>query len=75
MSEQSPSSRSGKAGNTDELLDVLCCPSCKGDLEPLDGGAGLSCASCAVVYPVREGIPVMLVQEAVPLDRWGADKA
>lgn len=58
---------------TEELLRILACPRCHGELnveahagEPL----GLSCAACAVVYPVREDIPVMLVEEAVPLETW-----
>ena len=29
-------------------------------------------AACALVYPVRDGIPVMLLEEAVPLERWRA---
>ena len=35
-----------------------------------DEPAGFFCAACAVVYPVRDGIPVMLLEEAVPLERW-----
>ena len=50
-----------------ELLSVLACPKCKGDLTLSGDEKGLICESCRIVYPVREGIPVMLVEEAVPL--------
>jgi len=53
-----------------ELLKILACPKCKGGLELLDREEGLKCAACALVYPVREEIPVMLVDEAVPVAKW-----
>lgn len=56
-----------------DLLEILACPRCHGSLEPLCadvGDEGLSCPNCAVVYPIREDIPVMLVDEAVPLADW-----
>jgi uncharacterized protein YbaR (Trm112 family) len=53
-----------------ELLDILACPKCKGGLELLPREEGLRCAACGVVYPVRDEIPVMLVDEAVPVDKW-----
>ena len=60
---------------TEELLQILACPRCHGELTA-DGGAnesaGFACAACALVYPVRDGIPVMLLEEAVPLERWRA---
>lgn len=46
------------------LLEILACPRCKGGLAPAQDGGGLACPSCAVVYPVRNGIPVLLVEEA-----------
>ena len=56
-----------------ELLEILACPRCRGGLEALDSLSshvpeGLCCRVCAVVYPIREGIPVMLVEEALSLD-------
>jgi uncharacterized protein YbaR (Trm112 family) len=50
------------------LLDVLACPVCRSPLEPVRSGAeeGLLCAVCAAVYPVRDDIPVLLADEAVP---------
>jgi hypothetical protein len=54
-----------------ELLDILACPKCKSELELLPGEDGLKCAKCVVVYPIRDEIPIMLVDEAVPVDQWG----
>ncbi len=53
-----------------ELLNILACPKCKGNLELLAREEGLKCAACGVVYPIREEIPVMLIDEAVPLAKW-----
>jgi uncharacterized protein YbaR (Trm112 family) len=61
-----------------ELLRILACPKCKGDLQTLEPAPGqvegLSCPACGVVYPVREDIPIMLIDEAVPLEAWRAGK-
>ncbi|MFP4071440.1 MAG: Trm112 family protein [Desulfovibrionales bacterium] len=57
-----------------ELLDILACPKCKGDLELTPEKDGLICRNCALVYPIEEDIPIMLVEEAVPLDKWPARK-
>lgn len=53
-----------------ELLDILACPSCKGDLELTSREDGLICRACELVYPVEEDIPIMLVEEAVSLEQW-----
>ncbi|MDP8253095.1 MAG: Trm112 family protein [Candidatus Kaelpia aquatica] len=50
-----------------ELLDILACPKCKGDIG-LIGESGLLCKSCALLYPIKDGIPVMLIDEALPYD-------
>jgi hypothetical protein len=47
-----------------ELVAILVCPRCKGKLEMEPAEAGFVCHSCHLRYPVREGIPVMLVDEA-----------
>ena len=47
-----------------ELLDILACPKCKGELSLLADDAGLLCESCRLRFPIRDGIPVMLVDEA-----------
>ncbi len=49
-----------------ELLDILACPKCKGDLELTPSEDGLICRACALVYPVQEEIPIMLPEEAIP---------
>ncbi len=45
-----------------ELLEILACPACKGDVE-LSGGK-IRCRKCGKKYPVREGIPIMMIDEA-----------
>lgn len=50
-----------------QLLDVLVCPRCKGTLDYREAESSLVCRRCALRYPVRDDIPVMLVDEATPL--------
>ena len=57
-----------------ELIEILACPQCKGGLELRPAGDGLSCAKCGVVYPVRDDIPIMLVDQAVPEKEWTDSK-
>jgi uncharacterized protein len=52
----------------DWLLDLLRCPKCKGELRYDQDPESLVCPACAVRYPVRDGIPVLLLDEAEPLD-------
>ncbi|MGD0884938.1 MAG: Trm112 family protein [Thermodesulfovibrionales bacterium] len=47
-----------------ELLDVLACPQCKGSVALSEEGNGLVCKNCQLLYPVREAIPIMRVEEA-----------
>lgn len=47
-----------------ELLDLLACPVCREAVALTPGGDGLKCARCRRVYPIRDDIPVMLVDEA-----------
>ena len=46
------------------LLDLLVCPLCKADLELKPDSSGLKCTRCHRVYPIRDDIPVMLIDEA-----------
>jgi uncharacterized protein YbaR (Trm112 family) len=46
------------------LLDILVCPDCKGELRVDDANDELICTQCGLIYPVRDNIPVMLVDEA-----------
>ena len=48
-----------------DLLDILVCPVCKKALALKDTGESLKCAACKRVYPVRDNIPILLVDEAV----------
>jgi uncharacterized protein YbaR (Trm112 family) len=50
-----------------ELLAILVCPKCKGDLQYREQESALVCPACKLRYPVRDGIPIMLVAEATPL--------
>jgi uncharacterized protein len=50
-----------------ELLDILACPKCKGDVKLTDKQDGLVCNACKVMYPIKDDIPVMLIDEAIPL--------
>lgn len=47
-----------------ELLDILVCPLCKTPVKMTADQQGLKCETCKRVYPVRDDIPVMLVDEA-----------
>ncbi|MBU1698632.1 MAG: Trm112 family protein [Candidatus Eisenbacteria bacterium] len=51
-----------------ELLDILVCPKCKGELEYKRSDDQLICHACRLIYAVREDIPIMLIDEAQPLD-------
>ncbi len=47
-----------------ELLDILACPLCKTEVKLTPDGKGLKCVQCRRVYPIRDDIPVMLIEEA-----------
>ena len=47
-----------------DLLDILVCPLCKTTVELHPDQSGLKCVTCKRVYPIRDDIPVMLVDEA-----------
>lgn len=47
-----------------ELLDILACPACKGDILYDQENEKLICQKCGRRYPIRDGIPVMLIDEA-----------
>jgi hypothetical protein len=53
-----------------ELLSILVCPACKGDLELTENEDGLICRACEVVYPIRDEIPIMLKEEAIKIQDW-----
>jgi uncharacterized protein len=51
-----------------ELLEILVCPKCKGDLALTPEEDGVVCNACNLKYPIKEDIPIMLIDEAIPLD-------
>jgi len=47
-----------------ELLDILACPKCKGDIYMNENEDGLVCDSCRLIYEIKDDIPIMLIDEA-----------
>ncbi|MBI4666104.1 MAG: Trm112 family protein [Nitrospinae bacterium] len=52
-----------------ELLEILACPKCKGDLVLTKKGDGLICRQCMLKYEIKDDIPIMLIDEARKLDK------
>ena len=50
-----------------DLLDILACPKCKGVVRLSEKKDGLICESCRLMYPVKDDIPVMLIDEAIKM--------
>jgi hypothetical protein len=50
-----------------ELLEILVCPKCKGEIALSNEGSGLDCGTCKLRYRIEDDIPVMLIDEATPL--------
>lgn len=48
-----------------ELLSILACPKCKGVIYLNKSNDGLICDSCKLIYPIKEEIPIMLIDEAI----------
>lgn len=55
-------------GISQDLLDILACPKCKGKVELTESKSGLLCEACKLLYEIREGIPIMLIDEAKRVD-------
>jgi len=51
-----------------ELLEILACPKCKGNIYLNDTLDGLICDNCKLLYEIKDDIPIMLIDEAKPLD-------
>ncbi len=47
-----------------ELLEILACPNCRGEVEYRESEQVIVCKNCGLRYPVRDDIPVMLIEEA-----------
>jgi uncharacterized protein YbaR (Trm112 family) len=50
-----------------QLLEILVCPKCRGELEYREQEAALLCKRCKLRYAVKDGIPIMLIEEATPI--------
>lgn len=50
-----------------ELLDILACPKCKSSVRLDESGGGIVCDSCKLFFPIKDGIPSMLLDEAMEL--------
>ena len=57
-----------------ELLDILACPKCKGDIYLNDTSDGLVCDNCKLCYEIRDDIPIMLIEESerLSIEEWTA---
>ena len=51
-----------------ELLEILACPKCKGGLELTPAQDGLICRACKLLYRIEDDIPIMLIDEAVKIE-------
>ena len=50
-----------------ELIQILVCPKCKGELEHRPVESALLCHRCRLRYEIRDDIPIMLIDEATPI--------
>ncbi len=51
-----------------DLLDILACPKCKGEVRLTTDEKGLVCDICKLLYEIRDDIPIMLIEEAKKVD-------
>jgi len=54
-------------GISQDLLDILACPKCKGEIYLNESKDGLICDQCRLKYEIKDDIPIMLIDEAKPL--------
>jgi uncharacterized protein YbaR (Trm112 family) len=51
-----------------ELMEILVCPKCQGPIYLEPSQKGIICDNCRLRYEVRDDIPIMLIEQAQPLD-------
>ncbi|MGD9008711.1 MAG: Trm112 family protein [Desulfobacteraceae bacterium] len=51
-----------------ELMEILVCPKCQGPIYLESSQKGIICDNCRLRYEVRDNIPIMLIEQAQPLD-------
>ena len=56
-----------------DLLEILVCPKCKSSLELTPKEDGLICRKCELVYEIKDDIPIMIIEEAKPLQQNSTD--
>lgn len=56
-----------------DLRDILVCPACHGELLAEEGAQQLCCLPCGLAFPIRDGIPVMLLNEALRITARGPE--
>ncbi len=52
-----------------ELLEIVACPKCRGKVTLKEDESGFVCEHCRLVYPVEDGLPNFIVEEAKPLEK------
>ncbi len=52
----------------EELMEILACPKCKGGLSLSNDESELRCEKCRLIYRVDDGIPILLIDEASPIE-------
>ena len=57
----------GELAMPKDVLELLRCPKCKGELTLRADASGFECAACRLLYPVVDGIPDFVIEEAKPL--------
>ncbi len=60
--------KEGRMGISKELLEILACPKCKGEVRLTPAADGLICDRCRLLYEIREDIPIMLIDEAKKIE-------
>ncbi len=51
-----------------ELMEILACPKCKQSVDLTEDGLAINCQACRLSFPVRDGVPVMLIDEATTIE-------
>lgn len=51
-----------------KLVDILCCPICKGTVEQDENGKYLICRRCRVKYPIKDNIPILLAGKEIRIE-------
>ena len=53
---------------TEDLLNILACPKCKGDVRLSKDKTSIICDTCKLLYKIKDGIPIMLIDEAKKIE-------